>query len=75
MCLFLPAVSYERDFSVGYYSQCNLDTSTNPYRYKVLYVHGGLPLLGDFLFQVMERNIINSAFNFPNTPTRSLITL
>lgn len=38
----------------------------------MLYVHGGLPQ-GDYLFQLVETNIIDSAFYLPTSPTRTMI--
>ncbi len=37
-----------------------------------MYMHGGLPQ-GDYLFQLVETNIIDSAFYHPVNPTRNLI--
>jgi hypothetical protein len=74
MCQFLPAISAERDFTVGFYSQCYIENTGSQWRYVVNYVHGGLAA-GDYLFQLVERNIIDSAFYYPSTPTRTFINL
>lgn len=67
-----PGTSAERDFTVGYYSRCNLESTGSEWRWNVLYVHGGLPQ-GDYLFQLVESNIVDSAFYLPTSPTRTLI--
>lgn len=68
ICQILPAVSAEKDFSIGYYAECsrNTDGSSNIY-YELKGPMGGW-IAGDYLLQVSEPNPITSSFNGPTVP-------
>ena len=70
----LPAVSAERDFSVGYYMRCSklTDGSSNHY-YECIGPEGGYITGNDYLLQISEPNVVTTSFNGPTSPGRHSI--
>lgn len=67
ICQILPAVSAEKDFSIGYYAECSRNTVGSNYYYELKGPMGGW-IAGDYLLQISEPNPITSSFSGPTTP-------
>jgi len=75
ICQFLPAVSYDRDFSVGVYSQGALSNTGagGQYYYEIYFRNGGLYAGQDYLLQISEYNTATSSFYMSSSPNRQKI--
>ena len=67
---FLPAVSAERDFSIGFYGQVARYTSSGNYYYRITGPLGGYVQGTDVLLQISEPNVVQTMFNGPTSPGR-----
>lgn len=67
ICQILPAVSAEKDFSIGYYAECRKVSDGANYYYELNGPKGGW-IVGDYLLQISEPNAITSSFNGPVVP-------
>lgn len=59
----------DRDFSVGTFSECSLDTS-GTYYYVCYMRYAGLTPSADYLIQISEYNTATSSFYMPTSPGR-----
>jgi hypothetical protein len=76
ICSFLPANDLDRDWGVGYYSQCYIDNNSgNQWRFVVNAIFGGLTYGKDMLFQVSENNMISTAFYYATSPQKNLVAV
>ena len=67
-CQFLPAVSAERDFSVGYYGECYKTSDGNGHIYHITGPIGGWNTDWDYLIQIQEENVVTTSLNGPTSP-------
>ena len=75
ICQLLPAVSAERDFSVGYYGQCSKATSGGHHYYHMVGPYGGWIGGSDYLLQISEPNAVTTMFNTATTPHKQDISV
>ena len=73
---FLPAVSAERDFSIGFYGQVARHTDgSGHYYYRITGPLGGYIQGYDVLLQISEPNVVQTMFNGPTSPGRQDMTV
>lgn len=72
-CQFLPALSVDKDFSIGMYAQASLLNSGSQFYYEVYFNNGGLTGGGDYLLQISEYNTATSSFYMATAPGRQKI--
>ena len=73
---FLPALSSDRDFSVGTFADARLIDSgccSYYYYYEIQMRYGGLVAGRDYLLQISEYNTATSSFYMSTSPNRQLI--
>lgn len=71
---FLPSMGAgDRDFSIGTFSECTLDTS-GTYYYTCYMRYAGLAASADYLIQLSEFNTATSSFYMPTSPGRQQIS-
>lgn len=63
----------DRDFSIGTFAECTLDTSST-YFYLCSMRYAGLTASADYLIQLSEYNTATSSFNMPTSPGRQQIS-
>lgn len=71
---FLPALSAgDSDFSVGFFSDGYLKTSSSKYYIDIFMRYGGIHSGGDYLLQISEYNTADSSFYMSQSPNRQQI--
>jgi hypothetical protein len=73
ICQFLPAVSFDRDFSVGMFGQGTLLNTGSQFYYQIQMYNGGLTGGADYLLQISEYNTASSSFYMSTSPNRQKI--
>ena len=67
ICMLLPAISAEKDFTIGYYGECSraAEGGTSYIYYTMKGPFGGWDANGDYLLHIQEPNVVTTSFAAP----------